>query len=120
MKQEKYIGHSSQISGVEEYRCLNGKSDGMHVLHIRNGLGMELMINADRCADISRLSLDGKNLSYTSVVGNVAPDYFSIDSDGFGFLKSFNCGFITTCGFDNIGNPNEDEGTLYEIGRAHV
>ena len=45
MKQEKYIGHSSQISGVEEYRCLNGKSDGMHVLHIRNGLGMELMIN---------------------------------------------------------------------------
>ena len=70
----------------------------MHVLHIRNGLGMELMINADRCADISRLSLDGKNLSYTSVVGNVAPDYFSIDSDGFGFLKSFNCGFITTCG----------------------
>ena len=63
------------------------KSDGMHVLHIRNGLGMELMINADRCADISRLSLDGKNLSYTSVVGNVAPDYFSIDSDGFGFFK---------------------------------
>mgnify|MGYP000573540592 CR=1 FL=1 len=53
MKQEKYIGHSSQISGVEEYRCLNGKSDGMHVLHIRNGLGMELMINADRCADIT-------------------------------------------------------------------
>lgn len=87
MKQEKYIGHSSQISGVEEYRCLNGKSDGMHVLHIRNGLGMELMINADRCADISRLSLDGKNLSYTSVVGNVAPDYFSIDSDGFWIFK---------------------------------
>lgn len=29
MKQEKYIGHSSQIAGVEEYRCLNGKSDGM-------------------------------------------------------------------------------------------
>lgn len=45
----------------------------------------------------------------------MAPDYFSIDSDGFGFLKSFNCGFITTCGFDNIGNPNEDEGTLYGL-----
>ena len=53
MKQEKYIGHSSQIAGVEEYRCLNGKSDGMHILHIRNGIGMEMMINADRCADIS-------------------------------------------------------------------
>ena len=113
MKQEKYIGHSSQISGVEEYRCLNGKSDGMHVLHIRNGLGMELMINADRCADISRLSLDGKNLSYTSVVGNVAPDYFSIDSDGFGFLKSFNCGFITTCGFDNILTKMKVLSTVY-------
>lgn len=32
---------------------------------------------------------DGKNLSYTSVVGNVAPDYFS--------------------------NPNEDEGRLYGL-----
>ncbi len=25
MKQIKYIGHTSQIYGVEEYRCLNGK-----------------------------------------------------------------------------------------------
>lgn len=115
MQQKNYIGHPSQIMGVEEYRLMHGKGDHMHMLHIRNGLGMELVINADRCADISRLCLDGKNLSYTSVAGEVAPSYYTLGQDGFGFLKSFNCGFLTTCGFNNIGSPNEDEGKMHGL-----
>lgn len=115
MQQINYIGHPSQIMGVEEYRLMNGKGDHMHMLHARNGLGLELTVNADRCADISRLYLDGKNLSYTSVAGNVASAYYSTDQDGFGFLKSFNCGFLTTCSLNNIGSPNEDEGKLHGL-----
>lgn len=60
MRREDYLGHSSQFSGVEEHRLVGGKGDGMRLLEIRNGLGMEVTISLDRCADISRLYLDGK------------------------------------------------------------
>ena len=111
MLPKEYFGHPGQVFGVEEYLLQGGKGNGMRFFFIRNGLGMELAVSADRCADISRLTLDGKNLSYTSPCGQVSPTYFSPGPDGFGFLKSFNCGFLTTCGFDNIGVPNTDGGT---------
>ena len=44
MRREDYLGHSSQFSGVEEHRLVGGKGDGMRLLEIRNGLGMEVTI----------------------------------------------------------------------------
>lgn len=96
-----YIGHPSQLSGVEEYRLIGGKGDGMRLLQVRNGLGLEFTVSADRAADITRLSYEGVNYSYISPSGYVAPAYY--DQQEFGFLKSFTCGFLTTCGLSNIG-----------------
>lgn len=47
-----YIGHPSQLSGVEEYRLIGGKGDGMRLLQVRNGLGLEFTVSPDRAADI--------------------------------------------------------------------
>lgn len=102
-----YIGHPSQLSGVEEYRLIGGKGDGMRLLQVRNGLGLEFTVSADRAADITRLTYEGVNYSYISPSGYVAPAYY--DQQEFGFLKSFTCGFLTTCGLSNIGVPTEDE-----------
>lgn len=115
MSKNKYIGHPLQLSGVEEYRLLGGKGDGMHLLRIRNGLGIDMTVCADRCCDISELYFDGSRMNYTSPSGNVSPQYFQEGRDGFGFLKSFNCGLITTCGLQNIGGPNEDNGKLHGL-----
>ena len=115
MDQAKYYGHPSQLFGVTEYRLIGGRSDGMRMLHVKNGKGLEFTISADRCADITELSLDGKNLSYTSVRGLTAPSYYTEGHDGFGFLKSFNCGFLTTCGLNNIGVPNTENGTPHGL-----
>lgn len=108
MRKEDYLGHPSQFSGVEEHRLVGGKGDGMRLLEIRNGLGMEVPLSLDRCADISRLYLDGKNLGYFSPCGYVHPTYYQ-EADS-GFLKSFTAGFLTTCGLQNVGNPCLDEG----------
>ena len=40
-----YIGHPSQLSGVEEYRLIGGKGDGMRLLQVRNGLGLEFTVS---------------------------------------------------------------------------
>ncbi len=103
-----YIGHDSQLYGVEEVRLIGGKGDGMRLLNIKNGKGLELTISADRCADISRLSLSAVNFGYFSPSGYVAPTYY--DSVGAGFLKSFTAGFLTTCGLTSVGSPCLDDG----------
>ena len=108
MKQNFYIGHSSQLSGVEEVRLIGGKGDGMRLLQVRNGKGLELTVSADRCADISRVIFKGDNMGYFSPCGYVAPAYY--EQEGAGFLKSFTAGFMTTCGLTTVGAPCEDCG----------
>ena len=68
----EYWGHESQIRGVEEVRLIGGKGDGMRLLQVRNGLGLQFTISADRCADISRLSFKGYNYSFMTSNGYVA------------------------------------------------
>ena len=108
MKVNPYIGHASQICGVEEVRLVGGKGDGMRLLQVRNAAGLEMTVCADRCADIYRLIYKGDNMGHFSASGYVAPSYY--DDAGLGFLKSFTAGFLTTCGLNGAGNPCEDDG----------
>lgn len=103
-----YIGHSSQLSGVEEHRLVGGKGDGMRLYEITNGKGLELTVTPDRNGDISRLRCGGINLSYLSPCGYVAPAYY--DKTGSNWLSSFTAGFLTTCGLQAVGSPCIDEG----------
>ena len=104
----EYIGHETQLFGVEEHRLCGGKGDGMRLLQVNNGDGLMFTISADRCGDISRLYFDGKNLSFFSPCGYVAPQYY--DDKSTGFLKSFTAGFFTTCGLNAVGRACCDEG----------
>lgn len=103
-----YIGHPSQLCGVEEHRVIGGKGDGMRLYEIRNGLGLEMTISPDRNGDITRLCCQGCNLSYLSPCGYVAPAYY--DSRGSNWLSSFTAGFLTTCGLQAVGTPCTDMG----------
>ncbi len=103
-----YVGHPAQIRGVEQMRLQGGRGDGMHLLQVRNGNGLELTLSAHRCADISRVQYKGYNFGFFSPCGYVAPAYY--DGQGTGFLKSFTAGFLTTCGLCNTGNPCSDDG----------
>ena len=104
----QYIGHSSQLYGVEEHRLVGGMGDGMRLFEVRNGKGLEFTVAADRAADISRLLLNGINLGYFAPCGYVAPAYY--DRFDTGFFKSFYAGFLTTCGLQAVGVPCEDNG----------
>jgi len=110
MSQEKlkYVGHPSQLFYAEEYHLAGGRGDGMRILQINNGMGMNLTLSPDRCLDISRLNYMGDNYGYFSPCGYVAPQYFS-DKD-LDFLRSFTAGFMTTCGLVSAGAPCVDEG----------
>ena len=103
-----YVGHESQLYGMEEHRLVGGKGDGMRLLEVNNGRGLEAVISLDRNADIARLRYRGMNLAFFSPCGYVAPAYY--ESTGTDFLKSFTAGFLTTCGLGAVGSPCRDEG----------
>lgn len=103
-----YIGHDSQLYGVEEHRLIGGKGDGMRLFEVYNGKGLELVVSPDRSGDIARLRYKGINMSYMSPCGYVAPAYY--ESTGTNWLKSFTAGFLTTCGLQAVGSPCIDEG----------
>lgn len=108
MEESAYYGHESQIFGVEELRLCGGKGDGMRLLQVRNGKGLEFTVSADRCADLSRLRFRGENFGFFSVNGYAAPSYY--DDRGDGWLKNFTAGFLTTCGLLAVGSPCVDQG----------
>ncbi len=103
-----YIGHDSQLYGVEEHRLVGGKGDGQRIFEVTNGQGMELVTSPDRNGDITRLRYKGVNMSYMTAAGYVAPAYY--DRTGSNFLKSFTAGFLTTCGLNAVGTPCTDAG----------
>ncbi|MCR5748225.1 MAG: aldose 1-epimerase family protein [Lachnospiraceae bacterium] len=103
-----YIGHDSQLYGIEEHRLIGGKGDGMRLYEINNGRGLELTVSPDRNGDITRLRFKGINMSYMSPCGYVAPAYY--DSIGSNWLNSFTAGFLTTCGLNGVGTPCTDNG----------
>ncbi|MBE5782515.1 MAG: DUF4432 family protein [Clostridiales bacterium] len=101
-----YLGHESQLHRVEEYRLMGGKGDGMRLLEIDNGCGLQMTLSLDRCCDISRLSYKGMNMGFFAPCGYVAPAYYN----GKDFLKAFTAGFLTTCGLEAVGGPCVDAG----------
>lgn len=103
-----YIGHDSQLYGVEEHRVVGGKGDGLRLYEVNNGRGLELTVSPDRNGDITRLRYRGINMSYMSPCGYVSPAYY--DNIGSNWLNSFTAGFLTTCGLQSVGTPCIDEG----------
>ncbi len=106
MNTSSYVGHEHQICGAEEYRLVGGKGDGMRLLHIRNGAGIDMTLSLDRAADIVRFSYYGVNYGYFAPCGFVSPSYCVAEETD--FLKSFTAGFLTTCGLSNVGSPCTD------------
>lgn len=108
-----YIGHDTQVWGVEEHRLVGGKGDGMRLFEVNNGKGLELTISPDRAGDITRLRYKGINMSFMSPCGYVAPAYY--DRTEANWLKSFTAGFLTTCGIETVGSPSVDEGEVFSL-----
>ena len=47
-----YIGHDTQLDGVEEHRLVGGKGDGMRLFEVNNGKGLMLTVSPDTRMDV--------------------------------------------------------------------
>lgn len=108
-----YIGNELQLYGVEEYILVGGFKDGVKMLKIKNACGVEMSVCLSRNADITSLSFKGVNLSYLTPNGISHPCYREAPEDG--WIKHFMAGFLTTCGYENVGVPCEVDGVKYPL-----
>jgi hypothetical protein len=106
----KRIGHISQVADAREGRMVSGKGDGVATIDVKTGSGFNFTVLPSRCMDIAWADYCGVPISYISKAGVVHPSYY--EKDGLGFLRSFTCGLVTTCGLTYMGAPCDDNGEL--------
>jgi hypothetical protein len=102
-----------QAAGIQLAEGQEGRARHSRLLHVWTGSGLEFQVMADRALDISACRYQGQSLSWLSPAGEVHPAYYEPGS--LGFLRSFPGGLLATCGLDQFGAPNEDQGEHFGI-----
>lgn len=105
----QYVADPSSLCGAERFTFSEGKAKGVDAVRLYNGK-LDLTVLLDRCMDIFRLFYKGVPVSYISKNGLVSPRL--TETAPYGFLNSFDAGFMYTCGLDNIGAPESVGGRV--------
>jgi len=102
------IGELGQIAGLQRVVLDDGHARGVRAAVLRTGGGLDAEILIDRCMDLGRVNYKGAALAYRAPFGDVHPAFYN--EQGLGWLRTFGVGLVTTCGMQNAGAPNVDEG----------
>ena len=112
------VGDMQQVAGIRKMQFCEGRAKGSTALEVNTGGGLNYTVLGDRGLDIAFASYKGAGFSYLSKTGIAAPDFY-IEDGVKGFLRVFNAGLLTTCGYTYMGAPSEMGGNSYGLhGRA--
>lgn len=109
----KRIGSASQLGGITKSERIDGNERGNRVIDISTGTGLNFTVAPDKGMDITRLFFKGIPCMWRSPNGDVSPNLF--ESQGMGWLRSFQGGMFATCGLTHFGSPCEDNGEILGI-----
>lgn len=101
-----YIGDISQLFDVKEYRLVGGKADGVLAVDVWNGDKLCVTVLPDRGMDIYSVRYHGREMAWHSPAGIVHPSYYN--STGSQWLRTFQGGFLATCGLEWIGSADPE------------
>ncbi len=103
-----YVGDVSQMGGVRMFTLDEGSERGVRAAELRTAAGLRFTVYLDRGMDIGPAEYMGIPLAWISPTGPAAPSFY--ESQGFGWLRTFHGGLLSTCGLTQIGPPVEDNG----------
>ncbi|MBM4019526.1 MAG: DUF4432 family protein [Planctomycetes bacterium] len=111
------VGRMDQVAGARPFVFDDGPARGMRGIDVWTGSGLEFTVLPDRCLDIGACRFAGRALAWQSSTGDVRPERY--DPHGFGWLRMFHGGLVTTCGLRHFGAPDSDGGESWGLhGRA--
>ena len=105
------VGSLEQVAGVRLVTCADGPARGSRILEFRSGGGLRFEVLVDRGFDIGHASMCDRTLSWVSPVGHVAP-WFR-EPAGYGWLRTFGGGLVTTCGLDHSFGPRQSDASHF-------
>lgn len=113
------VGHESQIGGVQRLVMDEGNTKGTEVVEFTTGTGLVFQVLPTRGLDIGLARYQDKAIAWRSRTGEVEPSY--LGDVGFEARRGSYGGLVCTCGYSNVGVPNEDQGVSHGLhGRAQL
>lgn len=110
------VGDISQIARIKPYRLVEGWEDGVQVLDVTTGSGLDFSLLASRGLDISSASYNGRSLAWRSATSDSHPAFFDHEGEqGRGWLRGFYGGLLITCGLTNAGANETEAGQIYGL-----
>jgi hypothetical protein len=103
-----YVGDISQLGGVRLLTLADGSERGVRAAELRTAAGLRFTVYLDRGMDIGPAEYKGIPLAWVSPTGPAAPAFY--EPQGFGWLRTFHGGLLTTCGLTQVGPPIDDNG----------
>ena len=107
---KRYCGHLGQVFGIREFVRQDGRAAGTKELHVTTGGGLEFVLNASRCLDITTLRFAGKNIGFLA-----KPGVCTVPGQ---FHESAPLGLLTTCGLGTCGKGSDSQPFHGKIGLA--
>jgi len=101
------VGRLDQVAGARPFVFDGGPARGMRGIDVWTGSGLTFTVLPDRCLDIGAAHFAGRALAWQSATGDVRPERY--EPQGFGWLRMFHGGLVTTCGLRHFGAPDADE-----------
>ena len=108
-----FVSNDDALLAIQRYRLEEGKAAGTQMIRVSNIAGLELHLAVDRALDIAEFRYKGLSIGYLSGTGITHPSYY--EPEGYGWLRSFYGGFLTTCGLDQTGEPCKVDGVNYGL-----
>jgi len=96
-----HLGSMPQLCGIKRCRLEDGRADGVEILEVVTGSGLDFTVLPGRCMDVAWVRYRGVPVSFMSKA-EVAAGAYAQEAD-LEWLRDFHGGMLTTCGFLNLG-----------------
>lgn len=100
------VGDMSQVAGVRRAELTEGNERGAGLIDIANASGLSFSLLPGRALDIASASYRGMSLCFRGNTGDVGPAFY--EPSGYGWMRGFFGGLLTTCGMTFVGHPEVD------------
>lgn len=109
------VGDMSQVAGVRRAELVEGNERGADLVEVFNGSGFCFSVLPGRALDIASAHYKGMSLCFRGSVGDIGPAFY--EPQGYGWMRSFFGGLLTSCGMTFVGHPEVDpEAENQELG----
>jgi hypothetical protein len=101
----RFTSTMEQLAGVRPVEWTDGHARGMRAAEVWTGSGLHFHVLLDRGLDIGPAEFRGVPLAWLHPALGMPAQH---EPAGYGWLRTFGGGLVTTCGLTHFGQPEQD------------